>query len=162
MVLVRLKNLMDENFQDYKKTSMMLATCNCNWKCLKEQGLNIDICQNSELTKLNDIEISTESIIDRYLNNPITNAVVIAGLEPFLQFSEVLEFINEFRKQSQDDIVIYTGYYPDEIEKEITQLRKYKNIIIKFGRYIPNNEKIFDKILGVWLVSSNQFAYKIS
>lgn len=153
---------MDENFQDYKKTSMMLATCYCNWKCLKEQGLDINICQNSELAKLNNIEISTKSIIDRYLNNPITNAVVIAGLEPFLQFNEVLNFIKEFRNQSEDDIVIYTGYYPDEIANEINQLKRYKNIIIKFGRYIPNDEKIFDKILGVWLVSSNQFACKIN
>lgn len=162
MVLVRLKNLMDENFQDYKKTSMMLATCICDWKCLKEQNLNISICQNSELAKQPTIEISIESIINRYLNNPITNAVVIGGLEPILQFDEILQFIKCFRLKCEDDIVIYTGYYPDEIEDKITQLKQYKNIIIKFGRYIHEETKMFDKVLGVWLASPNQFAYKIS
>ncbi len=162
MVLVRLKNLMDENYQDYKKTSMMLATCQCDWKCLNEQGLAIDICQNSELSKQQNIEISIDSIIDRYLNNPVTKAIIIGGLEPFLQYEEILKFIQCLRKKCKDDIVIYTGYYPHEIKDKIIQLKCYKNIIIKFGRYKQNSTKRFDNVLGVWLVSSNQFAIKIS
>ena len=49
-----------------------------------------------------------------------------------LQFEEVLEFIKQFRKYSNDDIVIYTGYYPEEIQDKIKELIQYKNIIIKF------------------------------
>lgn len=162
MVYIRLKNILDENFQDYKKPSMMLATCQCDWKCLKEQRLDISICQNSELAKQQNINISVDNIIDRYINNPITKAIVIGGLEPFLQFDEVLQFIQLFRQKCDDDIVIYTGYYPDEIEDKITQLKQYKNITIKFGRYIHEDTKIFDKVLGIWLVSANQFATKIS
>jgi pyruvate-formate lyase-activating enzyme len=162
MVDIRLKNIIDESFQDYKKPFMMLATCQCDWKCLKEQELDIDICQNSELSKQKNINISIDNIVDRYINNSITKAIVIGGLEPLLQFNEVLQLIKQIREKCEDDIVIYTGYYPDEIEDELTQLKHYKNIIIKFGRYLHNDNKIFDNVLGVWLVSSNQFACKIS
>lgn len=162
MVDIRLKNITDENFQDYKKPSMMLATCQCDWKCLKEQKLDISICQNSKLTKQKNIDISIDNIIDRYIKNSITKAIVIGGLEPFLQFDEVLQFIKSFRQKSEDDIVIYTGYYPHEIKDKIIQLKCYQNIIIKFGRYKQNSAKRFDNVLGIWLVSNNQFAIKIS
>ena len=158
--MMKIKYIIDENFQDYKKPSMMLATCYCDWKCLKELNLDISICQNSQIAQQKNIEVSIESIINRYLNNPITQAVVIGGLEPMLQYEEVLEFVKQFRKYSNDDIVIYTGYYPEEIQDKIKELIQYKNIIIKFGRYIPNKDKRFDEVLGVWLASDNQFAVK--
>lgn len=162
MVFIRLKNILDENFQDYKKTSMMLATCKCDWKCAKEGNFDISICQNSELANQKNIEVSIKSIIDRYLNNPITQAIIIGGLEPMLQFNEILEFVKNFRLECDDDIVIYTGYYPKEVLYIIDRLSVYKNIIIKFGRYKENSNKKFDDILGIWLPSDNQYAVKIS
>ena len=162
MVSIRLKSILDETFQDYKKPSMLLATCICDWKCLKEQNLDISICQNSELAKQNNIDISIDEIVNRYINNSITQAIIIAGLEPMLQFEEVLNFVKVFRNKNDDDIVIYTGYYPDEVINEIEQLKQYKNIIVKYGRYIPNKSKRYDEILGIELVSDNQFAIKIS
>ena len=159
---MQLKYILDENFQDYKKPSMLLATCKCDWKCLKEQGLDLSICQNSELVKQKTIDIPINDIINRYINNPITKAIIIAGLEPILQFNEVIEFISEFRIISDDDVVIYTGYYLEEISEELKKLTKYKNIIIKFGRYKHESIKRFDDVLGIWLVSDNQYAKKIS
>ena len=162
MVYIRLKNIVDEVFQDYKKPSMMLATCKCNWKCLIENGLDISICQNSKLVKQKDFDIPIDKIVDRYIKNPITKAIIIGGLEPLLQFNEVMQFIQQFRQKCEDDIVIYTGYYPHEVRDEVAQLKHYKNIIIKFGRYKHNDIKKLDDILGVWLSSQNQFAIKIS
>ena len=46
----------------------------------------------------------------------------------------------------------------EEILEKINLLSHYKNIIIKYGRFIPNSESIFDDILGVKLISSNQYA----
>ena len=162
MVYIRIKNILDECFQDYKKPSMMIATCMCDYKCLKEENIDVSLCQNSELVKQKTKTIHIKNIVDRYINNPITKAIVIGGLEPILQIDEVLEFVKEFRLVCDDDIVIYTGYYPNEIKDEIQQLRQYKNIIIKFGRYKHESSKKFDDVLGVWLVSDNQFAEKIS
>ena len=34
----------------------------------------------------------------------------------------------------------------------------FKNIIIKFGRYVPNQKEHYDEILGINLASSNQYA----
>ena len=162
MVYIRLKYILDENFQDYKKPSMLLATYKCDWKCLKEQGLDLSICQNSELVKQKTIDIPINDIINRYINNPITKAIIIAGLEPILQFNEVIEFARKFRNVSDDDIVIFTGYYPKEISEKLKKFKKYKNIIMKFGRYKHGSVKRFDDVLGIWLVSDNQYAIKIS
>jgi pyruvate-formate lyase-activating enzyme len=156
------KNIIDEVFQDYKKPSMMIATCKCDWKCLTELELDIGICQNSSLVKQKTVQKLNDEIVERYLNNPITKAIIIGGLEPFLQFEEVIVLIRKFRDYTNDDIVIYTGYYPEEIKNEINRLKQYKNIIVKYGRYNPNYNKAFDDVLGIELISSNQFAVKIS
>ena len=65
-------------------------------------------------------------------------------------------------KKCIDDIVIYTGYNLNEIEDKVNILKNYKNIIIKFGRFIPNNKIHYDEILGVYLASDNQYALKIN
>lgn len=150
--------IIDEDFVNYKKASMYIAFPNCTFKCGK------DLCQNSPLAKQERVEISYESIVRRYLKNNYTNAIVFAGLEPFDSYIDVELLISEFRIYTEDDIVIYTGYNKDEIEKEIIYFRdicNYKNIIVKFGRYIPNQEPHYDEVLGVKLASDNQYAERI-
>ena len=58
--------------------------------------------------------------------------------------------------------MIYTGYYPNEIADELAALRKFKNIIVKFGRYQPGQKSHYDEVLGVDLASDNQWAERIS
>ena len=158
---MKVKGIIFEDFTNYKKPSMFIGTNKCNnFKCDKECGK--PVCQNSELAKAPNIEISDEEIIERYLSNPITEAVVFGGLESFDTFKELYNFIKFFREKSDDDIVIYTGYYPNEIENKIKELYSFKNIYIKFGRFIPNSQKIYDNILGVELSSNNQFTLPIN
>lgn len=154
------KNIIEEDFSNYKKPSMFIAFPTCSFKCEKECGSQV--CQNSELAKSPNIEISYDNIIKKYLNNNITEAIVFGGLEPFDSLKDLYLLVNAFRLYTDDDIVIYTGYYPDEITKQIEQLKQYPNIIIKFGRFIPNQEHHIDEILGVKLASPNQYAVKIS
>ena len=157
-----IKGLIDEDFINYKKPSMVIEFPYCNFKCDKECG--IAVCQNSSLVKEPNIDIPCEDIIIRYINNPITEAIVFQGLEPFDSFGEMNNFLLWFQHQyySQDDIVIYTGYNENEISKEINALKEiFSNIIIKFGRYIPNQKPHFDPVLGVNLASDNQYAKKI-
>ena len=156
---MKIKGLIDEDFTNYKKSSMFIATCYCNWKCCIEQGLDKSICQNSEIAKQKNIEISADEIFSRYNSNLITNALVIGGLEPFLQFEEIHELIKCFRdNKCLDDIIIYTGYYDYEISDKINMLKQFQNIIIKFGRFIPNQNPHYDEVLGVKLASNNQYA----
>lgn len=153
---MKIRNLMDEDIVNYKKTAMFIATCFCDFKCCKELNLDICICQNSPIAKTDIVDMPNEKIIKRYLKNKLTKAIVFGGLEPFKQYDELIEFIKDFRAKSDDDIVIYTGYNKNEIN--LDEIKKFKNIIIKFGRYIPGHKVHFDEVLGVNLASDNQYA----
>lgn len=146
----------------YKKNGLLVATCTCDWKCLKEQDLPIDICQNCHTSNMENKLISVEDLIEKYNNNLLSSCIVFAGLEPMLQFDEIYGFIKSFRENNLDEILIYTGYYPEEIKQELLKLKQFKNIIVKFGRYVPSLESVYDPVLGITLVSSNQFAERIS
>lgn len=157
---MNIKALIDEDFVNYKKPSMFIGTSYCTFKCERENSECH--CQNSNLSKSSIINIDDEKLVERYIKNNITKSVVIGGLEPMDTFEELISFIDKFRNRCDDDVVIFTGYYEEEVSSKIEQLKKYKNIIIKFGRFIPNQEKHFDEVLGVNLASKNQYALKIS
>lgn len=171
-----IKGLVDEDFVNYKLPSMYIATATCSFKCDKEYGQ--PICQNSELALQPTHDIDYTYIVERYRYNHITRAIVFGGLEPMDSFADLLDFIHYCRESwfedlssrggayitchIMDDIVIYTGYNKDEIVDKIERLKQYPNIIVKFGRYIPNQKKHFDPVLGVYLASDNQYAERIS
>ena len=155
-----IKGIIDEDLINYKKPSMTIMMPRCDFKCDRECGERV--CQNSALAVAANINIPTNVIISRYLRNDITQAIVFQGLEPFDSRDELFNFIIQFRLHNQDDIVIYTGYTEEELSDNIYYLKKLKNIIIKFGRYIPHQEPHYDEILGVQLASPNQYAKRIS
>lgn len=160
---MKIKGLVDEDFINFKLPCMFISIGNCNWKCCVEADIPITVCQNSDLAKQKDIDIPIDEIFNRYILNPISEAIVIGGLEPMMQFEDVYDLIKYFRDKKVNDVfVIYTGYYPDEIQDKIEKLKAFKNIIYKFGRYVPNQEKHFDEVLGVNLVSDNQYGEVIS
>ena len=160
---MRIKGIEIEDFVNYKDPSLFIASCFCDFKCCKEQNLDLKVCQNSSLHEAETKEISNEDIYKYFASNFITRAVVVGGMEPFLQFKEVYELIRFFRSKKENcPFVIYTGYYPPEIENKLQRLKYYNNIIVKFGRYIPNRPSRFDLILGVTLASDNQYAEVIS
>lgn len=159
-----IKELKDEDFINYKKPSMFVAFPSCTFKCERECGQKM--CQNSTLAHLPDIFITSYALCIRYLSNNITKAIVCGGLEPMDSFEDLYSFICTLRFQYQcnDDVVIYTGYTKEECEKNnwLCKLFNLGNIIIKFGRFIPNQQPHYDPILGVKLASDNQYAERIS
>ena len=160
---MKVKTIIDEDFSNYKKPCMLIGCPRCGFKCDKECGKQV--CQNSALATAPDIEIKSSSIVERYLENDITQAICFQGLEPFDTWEDTWKLICEFRHFTLDDIVIYTGYTEEEVwgKKYITDnLRQFPNIIIKYGRYIPDQKPHYDELLGVNLASDNQYARKIS
>ena len=155
-----------EDFSNYKKPSMFIGTPFCDGKCWRELDLSPSLCQNNELFGVEPKSINVNEICEKYINNPITKAVVFGGLEPMHEDSywSMFFFIETLRADynCDDDVVIYTGYYPTEIPKRIDWLKAINNIIVKFGRYIPNKESVYDEVLGVELASANQWAERIS
>ena len=174
-----LKGIVDEDFINYKLPSMYIATATCLFKCDKEYGTKI--CQNSVLAQQPSHIIDNQLIVDRYLKNDITKAIVFGGLEPFDLCWDLVVLIGLFRSKTKDDIVIYTGYTkeeashiivpfsdkyhedPNAVDMDvISVLEPFRNIVIKFGRYIPNQQPHYDPVLGVYLASDNQYAERIS
>lgn len=156
-----IKNLIDEDFINYKKPSMFIAFPYCTFKCEKECGVRC--CQNGELAASRNIDISPYALTTRYMKNPITSSIVFGGLEPFDSFNDMITLIKDIRLRiPNDDIVIYSGYNEDEVTDKIKMLSTYKNIIVKFGRFVPNDESHYDTVLGVKLASKNQYAKRIS
>ena len=153
---MKLKGMVDYDICNYKEPSMFLIFPNCTFKCDKECGR--PICQNSALAHEPEAEIRNIDVVQRYLNNSLTHAIVCGGLEPLDSWEELWSFICVFRAFSKDPIVIYTGYKEEEVQDKIEFLSQVNNIIVKFGRFIPNSPHIFDTVLGVELASNNQYA----
>lgn len=153
---MKIKGIITEDFVNYKKVSMTIIFPYCTFKC------GTEYCQNSSLAKEKEFDLDIKNIVYRYLKNPIPEAIVMQGLEPFDSWNDLYELIKMIRESTSDDIIIYTGYYENEIEDYLKELKQYPNIIVKFGRYIPNQKPHFDEVLGVELASDNQYAKVIS
>ena len=156
--MITLKGIVDEDFVNYRVPSMTLMFPYCDFKC----G---DSCHNFSLINEENIKTTVRKIYSRYINNPITKAIVCQGLEPFDSWEDLKELIFHFRIHECcfDDIVIYTGYNKEEIANKVEYLKKmYSNIIIKFGRYVPGQEPHYDDILGIKLASNNQYAERLN
>ena len=159
-MLMKIKGIDECDIVNYKKTSMFIIFPYCSFKCEKECGERC--CQNSALAQIPNIEINVDSIVQRYLSNPITSAIVCGGMEPMDSWEDLKMLVRILRIYTNDDCVIYTGYRKDEIQDKIEWLKQFPNMIIKFGRFVPNQQSHYDDILGVYLASNNQFSEKIS
>lgn len=159
---MHIKTYQDESFEYYKEPVLLIATTTCDFKCCIEGNMPISICQNEPWTKKPTYEIPNITLIQLYLNNPITKAICFAGFEPFKQWNEIQNFVKEFRQYTDNPIILYTGYDLQEVSDKVEWLKQYPNIIIKFGRFLPNQEKHYDEVLGVDLASNNQYAEVIS
>ena len=107
---MHIKMIVDEDIINYKKPSMMIGTVVCTWKCCDDACIPHSTCQNYGWNIAPIYNIPNEDIIERYMNNVYTDAIIFAGLEPFDQFDELITFIDKFREVSNDDVVIYTVY----------------------------------------------------
>ena len=152
-------NLIDEDFVNFKVPSMFIIFPRCSFKCDKENGINC--CQNSNLATAPTINIDATDIIKRYKNNPITEAIVCGGLEPFDSFNDLYHLAYALRSIDEDSLlVIYTGYTEYELENMdlLEPIIGFHNILIKFGRFKPGQIPHKDELLGVMLASDNQYS----
>lgn len=146
----------DVDFVNYKKPSMYIIMPRCTFKCDVESGR--PLCQNLGLAHASTQAVSARYLIDMYEQNPVSEAVVFGGLEPFDSSEDLQCFIMNFRYNHPDPIVIYTGYTEEEVKEKFNWIFLYENIIIKFGRFIPDQPSHYDEVLGVQLASPNQYA----
>lgn len=153
---MKVRGLVDYDICNYKIPSIFVIFPYCTFKCDHDCGH--PVCQNSDLVNEPIINITAKEIIVRYLNNPLTHALVCGGLEPFDSKEDLYELIKAFRNVSKDPIIIYTGYNEYELEKDIKELKRFDNITIKFGRFVPNDKGRYDANLGKIISSRNQYS----
>ena len=159
---MKIVNVIDEDIINYKEISMFIGVPFCSGKCWKEAGLDPSICQNNCLREARLIEIEPKALVERYDKSELSRAVVFGGMEPMDSFDDLCRFIFWFRlNHKKDKIIIYTGYREEELKYKLSILKTYGNIIIKFGRYVPNSPPRYDDILGVTLASDNQYAREL-
>lgn len=154
------KNIIENDYSNYKTCSMFIGFPTCTFKCEKDCDCK-GMCQNTALVNSPNIEIDETTIINRYIDNPLSRAIVCGGLEPFDSYEQLKSLLSQFRAKTQDDFVIYTGYTEEELKTQVRELSAFKNVVIKFGRFIPNQEKHYDEVLGVYLASNNQYGVRI-
>lgn len=164
---MRLKFVKVEDFINYKKPSIFLGTCFCDFKCCKEQNLPISTCQNEPWSREPIKDYNNELILKTIDESPIIQAIVFGGMEPFQQFPELVEFLKtksrwENPETRNMDVVIYTGYNLDELEEELNTLKTFPNIYLKLGRFQPGHQKHYDEVLGISLSSDNQYGIKLT
>lgn len=158
---MEVKNIIDQDFHQYKKPCMTIVFPNCSFKCDKECGESV--CQNSALALSPNIEIDTYTIIKRFLENEMVETLCCGGLEPFDSEKDLNRLISLLRFcECDDEIIIYTGYTEEEVNEFFPWIYAFKNIIIKFGRFISNRPSKYDEVLGIELASDNQYAKRIN
>ena len=81
---MKIKGLQDEDFTNYKKTSMFIGTSVCDWKCCNEQCLDKSICQNSSLANKKKKNRSVYKVFRRNINNRVFDAFAVSGFDPSL------------------------------------------------------------------------------
>lgn len=155
---MKILGIVEEDFVNFKFPSMLISFPYCSFKCNRDCGQ--EVCHNSPLAKSKIIEISCAELVERYMKNSISRAVILQGLEPLDSLDDVKSFIEVFREASSDAIIVYTGYTQEELPyKQIVDYitcKNFGNIIIKYGRFIPNRPHVFNNVLGVELASNNQ------
>ncbi len=152
-----LRGMIAEDFVNYKLPAMYLIFPFCTFKCGRE------VCQNASL--VDDphlVVIDVKEVCKQFVTNGITKAIVCGGLEPFDSVDDLKELISTLRNEfcCQNDVVIYTGYTEEEVlaDEKKKEILEFSNIVVKYGRYIPNETPHRDCVLGVNLASSNQYA----
>ena len=160
---IEIKGIIWEDLVNYKKISTTLMMPKCSFKCDKEN--RVQVCQNWELAAAPSQTVLIEDVIKKHMQNPLTEAIVLQGLEPLDSMVDVCTVAASLKAlKCHDDLIIYTGYNKSEIEPALIQNLAFLTpgkLIIKWGRYIPNQKPHFDPILEVNLASDNQYAEEI-
>ena len=104
-------------------------TIGCSRRCKK--------CSNPELWNPNpdrDIEINDIITFVNRLDGDI-EGITITGGEPFLQADELMHLLRELRRNSFKDILVYSGYDWNDLQKNYTELLKLIDVVVS-GEYI--------------------------
>ena len=106
---IRLASIIEESIVDGPGIRFVIFTQGCKRKC---QG-----CHNPQTLPLNGGYLEDiQGLSNKWKNNPLLKGITISGGEPFLQADKVRIIIDQAIKDHLD-ILIYSGYYYEELLK---------------------------------------------
>lgn len=105
-------------------------------------------------------EEDSKDIIDKILENPFNQGIVLGGFEWTEQYDELLALIEEAEKNNLE-VILYTHYTIEDISTKYSELLNHKGIYIKCGEYDNTRLSPTYTSYGVPLASTNQIIYKV-
>lgn len=103
-------------------------------------------CKGCVSERLQKIDPTTETDIDEYFfgyNLSSIEGVTVSGGEPFEQREELLRLLKYFKRKGVKDILVYTGYTLEELQKEgdekVEEILKLVSVLID-GAYVAEQD----------------------
>ena len=158
---IELKGIIWEDMVNYKKIGSTFMFPKCDFKCDRENG--VQLCQNWELAAAPSQKYDIDELMRLYQIMILPESIILQGLEPLDSPIDIYTVAAAMQRHDiTDDLVIYTGYNKNEND-DITNIIDTVSfltpgsLIVKWGRYLPNQTSHYDEVLGVKLASDNQF-----
>jgi len=148
---IHYKGLIHERFEDAPWVGTLWIAPDCKNNC---KG-----CHNQHLIDSPTIIDTAEYIVSQIVENPFSEGIILAGLDPLTYQDELVYLIRESLKKSLK-IILYTGASSEEELLSICpQLSEFKGrgILVKYGKYIEDLRVHDYYSYGVLLSTSNQY-----
>lgn len=106
---IKLSGTINESIVDGPGFRYVIFTQGCKKRCF--------MCHNAETQPLDGGYVEDlDNLVKEWRMNPLLQGITISGGEPFLQPKEVLYLVKK-AKETNLDVVVYSGYYIDELKR---------------------------------------------
>lgn len=151
-MLIHYRGLVEDRFDTPFGLGTLVWAKDCHHHC---KG-----CFHQDRFNLPILVEDSRDIIEKILENPFTNGVVLGGFEWLEQYEEALAIIEE-AISSDLEVILYTHYTKEDICTHYSRLLNYKGIYIKCGEYDNTRLSATYTSYGVPLASTNQIIYRV-
>ena len=144
---IRLSGIVKESIVDGPGIRYVIFTQGCKQRCI---GCHNPEAQSLTAGKLYEIG----DLVQEWRQNPLLKGITISGGEPFLQPEAVWQLVEQ-AIADQLDIVIYSGYYYEELSNS---LNKFIQLILANATYLIDGpyDQTFKNLNLLFRGSSNQ------
>lgn len=74
--------------------------------------------------------LDLEEILKEIKNTPYIRGVTISGGDPLYQYDSTMELCRRIKEETQHDIIMYTGYIFEDIQKNFPKILNFVDFIV--------------------------------
>lgn len=131
---IRLSGIIEESIVDGPGLRYVIFTQGCYKRCFMCHNANTQDLKGGYIKEL-------DQLVSDFTKNPIIRGITISGGEPFIQ-PEACSYLVEKAILSGLDVVIYSGYYYEELK---ASKNKYIHYILENATYLIDGPFEYDK-----------------